>query len=179
MKNHAHWSWPARAPYKYCDYYYYLGCTSLEVSLVLSVCLTSLLYMMCVVCPILHPCRPPPPHSPCKCNPNWQWHGLQNLSHAYMISFMHAYSVYTQGLGTPTAIQHNIFDSKISQSQWVTQSVSQFVLVLRTGFGPHVIESWIRCSTNWATQSPRRTFPAHLPISPSHFWLIQWLSPAR
>ena len=49
-----------------------------------------------------------------------------------------------RGLGTPTASQHNIFDS---------DKPSQLFLVLLTQaeFEPPVFGSWIQRSTNWAT----------------------------
>ena len=50
--------------------------------------------------------------------------------------------VYTRGLGTPTASQHNIFDLKV-------------FLVLLTVFEPRSFGSRVRCCTNWATPSPR------------------------
>ena len=53
--------------------------------------------------------------------------------------------IHTGVLGTPTASQHNIFDS---EKLWF------FFLVLLTGFEPRVIESWVRRSTNWATTPP-------------------------
>ena len=55
--------------------------------------------------------------------------------------------VYTQGLGTPTASQHNIFDS---------EKLSQIFLVLltRAGFEPLILGSRVRRSTNRATPSP-------------------------
>ena len=69
--------------------------------------------------------------------------------------------IYTQGLGTPTASQHNVFDS---------ENLSQFHIVLihltQAGFEPifWIFWSWIRCSTNWATPSP--TEPPCLPQVP-------------
>ena len=62
----------------------------------------------------------------------------------------HSYAcVYTRGLGTPIANQHNAFDS---------EKLSQFIVSCapdtQAGFEPPIFESRIRHSTNWATLSP-------------------------
>ena len=56
--------------------------------------------------------------------------------------------LYTRGLGTSIASQHNIFYS---------EKLTNLFLVLLTGFEPRVMKSigsWGRCSTNWATSTP-------------------------
>ena len=67
--------------------------------------------------------------------------------HAYVIILVRAYNICT----------HRSWEHR----QWVcttflTQKNSQIFLVLMTGFETQVIESWIWCSTNWATPSPPR-----------------------
>ena len=77
----------------------------------------------------------------------------------YRILYMHTWSficvrLHTWGVGgTPTASQHNIFDS---------QKLSQIFLVLLTqaGFEPPVFGYRVRRSTNWATPSQ----PCHRPL---------------
>ena len=60
----------------------------------------------------------------------------------------HSYvCVYTQGLGTPTTSQHNIFN---------LEKLAQNVLVLLTGFELQIFGSRARCFTNWATPSPHQ-----------------------
>ena len=69
--------------------------------------------------------------------------------------------VYTRGLGTPTASQHNIFYS---------ENLSQLFFVLLTGFEPQVFGSRVRLSTNWATPSRQLAVLRCSAFSPAALW---------
>ena len=74
------------------------------------------------------------------------WHGLRIFNVRTWLFL--CVRVYTRGLGTPTASQHNIFYS---------EKLSPIFLVLlkQTGFEPRVLGSRVRRSTNRATPWPR------------------------
>ena len=81
-----------------------------------------------------------------------------------MIIFMCAYT-HKDSIGHTDSESAQHFDS-------VTDSHRIF-LVLLTGFKPRVIESWVRCSTNWATPSPHLYLTVQQPTK-IHFSKRKW-----